>query len=129
MLHGVKVQKEITEKIKNRMLSLVEKNSKIKQEIISHDYALEYFERIGRNYSKLLIESNNDPEVLIDVCDDYLDIHHATLVGNIGQIGTQFDLLPHDKGMILIDPYKKTVFDDKLIPLYHDYNEWGKVND
>lgn len=29
--------------------------------------------------------------------------------------------------MVLVDPHKDQIFDEKLIPLYKQYNSWGKV--
>lgn len=111
------------------MLAIIKQDIPIVQDIISHEHALEHFKSIGRTYATLLIKSNNEPHVEVDECDGYMDLHYRTLVSRTGHIIGEFDLKLYDGGMVLVDPYKKMIFNPKLISLYRDYNAWGKVRE
>lgn len=80
------VPDELVTRIKQRMHQIIKEDYLIKREVIGNESALEYFEKMGRKYAKLLVESNNDPFIMVDECNGYINLHHRPLVATTGQI-------------------------------------------
>jgi uridine kinase len=129
------IKNEISKKILEKMKQLVDDDLPLEKKILSHEEALEYFEKNQKGFSVELIKSLNNPDVFVNAFDDsFYSLFNTPLVGKTSQIGKDFDLVPNENGLLLTLSHRSSYikmdyFNKSLIPVYQDSIKWGiKIN-
>ena len=112
---------------------LISRDIPIHQEEWSWEEACDYFSKSGQLDTLALMENLNDPQIPLNECAGFRDLHIAPLVNSTGVLRT-WELLPYHGGMLLRYPHKDSPdvlepFED--IPLLYriseEYKERGRV--
>eukprot|EP01080_Neovahlkampfia_damariscottae_P002985 gene2985-4995_t len=130
-----KFSQQFTDGLKEKMDSLISQDLVIHEEHIIFQDAIEYFgNQKHQNYACELIKSKNDSEVHVNSCNDYYQLFCTPLVYSTGILPIDYQITPHDHGILFTYPKKLDLhnidyFNQSLIPLYRESNEWGEKLD
>ena len=95
--------------------------------------ACDYFSKSGQLDTLALIENLNEPQIPLNECAGFRDLHVAPLVSSTGVLGA-WELIPYHGGMLLRYPHKDKAgviepFEDDplLYRISEEYKERGRV--
>ncbi|HAS83673.1 MAG TPA: hypothetical protein DCS43_13630 [Verrucomicrobia bacterium] len=124
---------KMLERIKTRMLELIDQDLPIERRKISFLDAVHTFERCGFHEKLHLLQYRNPPRVVIHWCDGFCDLAHGPLTPSTGILG-HFDLIPYPPGFILQlpaieDPEQVPPFTDQphLFQIFREHKDWGRI--
>jgi len=119
--------------LSERMKSITADNFPIQVENWPWEAACEYFRNSGQLDTLALVENLNEPQIALNECAGFRDLHIHTLVSSTGFLSI-WELIPYHGGMLLRYPHKDSP--DRLDPfedvpiLYRiseEYKERGRV--
>lgn len=128
------INKEDIEKIKQRMVSIIEDDSQIEKVKVKKERAIELFESYGA-YDKLSLLKNASgyDEISLYKCRGYYDYFYGPMVPSMGYL-TSFDLMFLEPGFLLMLPDKKEFnkineFNKlpKLRAVYKETKKWAQI--
>lgn len=129
---GIPVTAESAEKIKARMLELVEKKTPFMKRSYSLEDAMELFHSKGMTDKEKLFRYRMSSSVNIYEIDGYYDYYYGYMLPNAGYV-KWFEIVPYENGFMLLLPDKKNP--DSVAPLdnrrklfetMEESQEWGK---
>lgn len=94
------------EALGKRMRTLVANDIPIAMQWWSYEDAMDYFKKNGQEDTLLLLELTNEPNIALNECAGFRDLHVTPLVPSTGLLKT-FELLPYDTGFLLRYPRKE----------------------
>ncbi len=134
------IEKEITiteediEKIKTRMIEIVDKDSEIEKVKVKKEKAIQLFKSYGAHDKLSLIKNADDyTDVYLYKCRGYYDYFYGPMVPSMGYLST-FDLIYLEPGFLLMLPDKQEFnkvneFErmPKLRALYKETTKWAQI--
>jgi uridine kinase len=120
--------------IKDKMQEIIDKDITFERSQLQAQEAIELFRKVGLETKANLIETTNRLFADIDCLDDTINSFYYSLVPSTSYLKV-FDLVPFDKGMILLMPDKKNpeiVSDNKdkqtkMFSVFREYEQWVKI--
>ncbi len=129
--NGVKVEPATIKKIKQRMQDLVAEDIRVFKRSYPISEAIELFKRQGMDDKVKLFKYRRSSSINVYEMDGYFDYYYGYMFPSTKEI-KYFDLIPYDRGAMLILPSKKTPtvvdpLDDRpnLFRALEDANDWG----
>lgn len=131
---GYNLDKDTIKKIKDKMEELIGLDLPFERKQIPALEAVDLFSRVGLDTKAQLIESNNRLYADIDYLDGTINHFFYSLVPSTSYLKV-FDLVPFDKGMLLLMPDKKNPEialknkdkQDKMFSVFKEYEQWVKI--
>ena len=121
------------ERLREKMVELVEAGMPIRRQVISYQEAVSYFAGHRNTDTALLLKNRNDPKIPVYTCGEFMDLAHAPLAPNTALLKT-FEIMNHPPGFLLRyppwdSPETLAVFEDNpiLFSIYGEYKNWGKI--
>ncbi len=121
------------EKIKQRMLQIVEQDISFKRKELPRQDAIKIFEQNNYSEKKLLFESIDRFFVSVYYLDDVIDYFYGYLTPSTSYIKL-FDLQKYYDGMLLRIPcasnpteLEPVVKQDKMFEIFTEYKRWGDI--
>jgi uridine kinase len=121
------------QKMEAEMREIVSGDLPIRALALSYQEAITYFQKHNQPDTLLLLQNRNDPAIIVNSCDGFLDLSHAPLVPSTGQLSA-FALKDCPPGFLLRYPPSETplelggfVENPVLFSIYQEYKNWGKV--
>ena len=119
--------------LSERMRKLTEEKIPILPENWPWEAACEYFKKNYQLDTLALVENLNDPQIALNECAGFRDLHIHTLVSSTDLLSV-WELIPYHGGMLLRYPHKDTPdrldpFEDVpiLYQISEEYKERGRV--
>ncbi|EDR24431.1 uridine cytidine kinase I, putative [Entamoeba dispar SAW760] len=129
--------KEFTEEecntIKNKMKELINENKEIKEVVLSHAEAINYFTETNRGMTLSLLKSTNNEEVKCSYLEGFMTLFIRPLLGRTGILKDFNLILGTDKtGMMLLFPQEnkpipKTIKEIETKKIIENYKATNKV--
>ena len=129
--NGLKLDADTIEKVKERMLELVDKHIPVTKKAYHADDAIALFEELGMKDKVSLFRYRRSSNINVYCLGDYYDYYYGYMLPNTGYVKC-FDLFPYEEGMILLLP---EIEDPETLPefvpkkkLFHTLmttGEWG----
>jgi uridine kinase len=120
-------------RIEASMREIVARDLPIRTLSLSYREAIEYFEKHHQPDTLLLLKNRNDPAILVQSCDGFLDLSHGPLVPSTGHVSV-FGVLDYPPGFLLRYPPSENplhlgpfVENPVLFSIYREYKNWGKI--
>lgn len=131
---GIPLYTEDVDRIRERMLSLVEKCEDITFSAVSGEDAVALFRSLGRDNTEKLLSSRNDGISYIYSLSGYAQVSYEPLLQNTG-ILSLFELRHYsESGLLLRYPVSSSI--EKLVPfrdnpllfsVFEEYRKWGRI--
>lgn len=129
--NGLKLDKDTIERVKERMLELVDKHIPVTKKAYHADDAIALFEELGMKDKVSLFRYRRSSNINVYCLGDYYDYYYGYMLPNTGYV-KYFDLFSYEDGMILLlpeieEPEKVPEFVPKK-KLFHTLmttGEWG----
>lgn len=127
------VESSTLEKLKSKMLEIIQNDYPIKENYISWNEALDYFNSLNQFDTAKLLDYKTENTIKIVSCNNFKELYHIPLVPSTGYI-TNFDIINKGTGLLLQFP--NSTHPDKLTPIgempvifkiFQDYKKWVKI--
>lgn len=125
--------KDDVEKIKNRMIEIINKNLNIEKEEVSIEKAIEIFEGYGMEDKIGLLRHMKDHSIDLYKIEDRYDYFYGLMASNTGIIRA-FDLKYYEPGFILRYPENYNIFElpefkeqKKLFNIFYETEKWLEI--
>lgn len=120
--------------IKERMEVIILRDIPFERKLMSSKEAIKLFNSVGLTAKATLIENNKKLFVDVDFLGDTVDCFYTPLAYSTSLINV-FDLIPFDKGLLLVMPDKKTPTkvsplhkkQDKMFSVFREYEQWVRI--
>lgn len=120
-------------KIEQKMHEMVDADLPIQTKSVAYAEALELFEHTNQPDAYRLLSYNSKPKIMINMLDDYYDLHFQPLMDRVGYLKV-FGLMHYQDGFLLrfpstAEPDTLPAFKDipQLFTVYKEYKTWGKT--
>ncbi|MDR1566143.1 MAG: nucleoside kinase [Treponema sp.] len=130
---GKQLEPEIIRDLEAEMRKLVEKDLPISYRYMAYEEAQEHFTRNRQNDTALLLNGRSESRVLINECQEFVDLYVAPLAPRTGLLDA-FELMMYRDGFLLRFPAsgegkKIGPFEDspKIFAVYNEYKKWGRI--
>ncbi len=129
------VEKDDLDKLKIKMMEIIEKDLPITETYISWMEAVKYFNTIKQHDTAKLLEYKTKDTVKIVECNSFKELYHMPLAPSTGYIKL-FNLINKSTGFLLHFP--NSLHPDVLTPIcdmpiifkvFQDYKEWVKIQE
>jgi uridine kinase len=124
---------DLIEKIKMRMLEIIEADLPFIREEIETEKAIDLFESQGLKEKTSLFRTRGNMYTSVYHLGDTVDYFYGFLVPSAGILKI-FDLLPFAHGMLLMPPgrsnaaeIKPMIDQEKMMKVFSEFKRWGKV--
>lgn len=104
--HGLKMDAETIEKVKDRMGELADMDLLVTKEAYPADEAVALFKELGMEDKVSLFRYRRSSNINVYCLGDYYDYYYGYMLPSTGYI-RQFDLFPYEEGMVLLLPEKE----------------------
>lgn len=129
------VSSEEIEALKNKMKEIINKDYPIKENYLSWENAVDYFNSINQHDTAKLLDYKNDDIVKIVNCNGFKEIFHIPLAPSTGYIDL-FNLIDKGTGFLLhfpnaTNPKVLTPVCDMpvIFNIFQEYKRWVKIQD
>ena len=129
--NGLKLDKDMIEQVKERMLELVDKQIPVTKKAYHADDAVALFHELGMKDKVALFRYRRSSNINVYCLGDYYDYYYGYMLPNTGYVKC-FDLFPYEDGMILLlpeiedpDTLPEFVPRKKLFQTLMRTGEWG----
>ena len=129
---GSKIKTAEIEALKNEMLKIIQAETPITLERISHSQACELFEKLNLADTRKQLNFFCPPSVRINTIDGFSDLYFGPVVPSTKYLKV-FDLKEYGEGFLLRFPKSNDhsklpefVDEPKLFEVYKKYKDWGK---
>ncbi len=128
----IEVTQEVILQLKLEMMRLCDADYPIKKRNMHTDEAVALFKKLGMTDKERLFRYRRSSRVNIYVLDHYKDYFYGYMVTSTGCL-KYFDLIPYQKGFMLLYPGKNTKVVDKFVPserlhqTLKEAGEWAKT--
>ncbi|HTU01886.1 MAG TPA: hypothetical protein VMG58_08720, partial [Candidatus Sulfotelmatobacter sp.] len=120
-------------RLEAEMRRIAERDVPVRAFSLSYPEAIAYFQKHNQPDTLLLLQNRNDPAILVNACEGFLDLSHGPLVPRTGLLSL-FGLMSCDPGFLLRYPPSQTPLrmgefeqNPVLFSIYREYKNWGKV--
>ena len=124
--------KDFLDKVDADMRKAVSEDLTIEKETMKTDEAMKMFEELGMKNKGNLFRYRSSSSVNVYKLGNYLDYYYGYMLPSTGYL-TEFELVPFEKGFLLIfpkeDPNKVADFNPsmKLFNVLHEAEDWGAM--
>lgn len=101
--NGRSVDAAAVERIKNRMIGMIETDIPIIKKAYATDAALELFRKLGMTGKEQIFKYRRSSSINVYCLGDYYDYFYGYMMPSTGYV-TKFDLVPYENGIMLILP-------------------------
>ena len=102
-LEGRIPKKKEIEILQEKMRQLVQKKLPITCRYMAYGEAMELFKKNRLDDTVMLLEQRSESKIMVNECDDYVDLYISPLVSNTGILQI-FELMPYEDGFLLRFP-------------------------
>ena len=127
------LDRTMVEKIKEKMVEIIEKDLLIDKRTIGTEDAIELFRKQGMKDKEKLLRYRRVSKANIYSLDGFDDYYYGSMPPSTGML-KYFDLIPYDQGLILVLPERKApkevgpfTMRRKLFDTLKEANQWSKT--
>lgn len=128
------ISKKQIKQIEERMHQLVEADLPIVRRKIEYSDAIAHFEGQNRHDTVNLLRYSNPPKVVVNSCEDYLDLFHGPLADRTSAL-QHFKLFAYEDGFVIqfpdrdnktpkMSPFERQPY---LFDIFKSYKAWGRI--
>lgn len=130
---GKHPHQEIVNKLKNRMLEIIDQDLPFTREEIKTEYALDIFKKFKLKDKCTLMRTRKQFYSSVYRLDNVVNYFYGYLVPSTGYI-KKFDLVKYYNGMLLVlpkrenpDELEKIIIQNKLFEIFQESKEWNEI--
>ncbi|MDR0663370.1 MAG: nucleoside kinase [Spirochaetaceae bacterium] len=127
------VSERETDRLKEEMQRLIERDIEIRTFSLNYSEALAYFEKNGQEDTALLLRQRGKDTVKVNQLNDFLTLYGGPLLPRTGLVSL-FDIIPCREGFFLDFPKEygggfteKNPEVSKAFSVYKEYMKWGRI--